>query len=45
MGTESNETLQSTTQMQCSGKHTFVCVKVTTSCLTMKSLTRKHLLL
>lgn len=45
MGTESKETLQSTTQMKCKGKHTFVCVKVTASCLTLKRLTRKHLLL
>lgn len=45
MGIESNETLQSITWMKCKGKHTFVCVKVTASRLTLKRLTRKHLLL
>lgn len=45
MGIQSNKTLQSTTLMKCKGKHTFVCVKVTVSCLTLKRLPRKHLLL
>lgn len=45
IGTESMETLQSTTQIKCKGKHAFVCVQVTASCLTLKELTRKHLLL
>lgn len=38
MGIESNETLQSTTQMKRQGKQTFVCVKVTAACLPLKRL-------